>query len=125
MAEPTKPYNVDNPAHVRSRKKQAERDTMRELEAYRYVLSDPRGRMVINSIIIGAGFYESAWAGSSRTDYNCGRQSIAHGLIDLLEEQFPKELLLMEQEHLQSKIEAKVKDEANRTNGNNTEGVEE
>jgi hypothetical protein len=117
MAEQTKPYSPDNPAHVRSRKRQAEHEAELEKEAIRWVLSDARGRLVLSAIIGEAGFYQNPFRpeSSEATAYECGRLSVATGLRNTLEEKFPEALLAMETERLKAKIDAKVKDEAART----------
>lgn len=112
MAE-IKPYSPDNPAHTRSRKHQAERDALREKDAFGWVMSDPRGRLAMGAIIIGAGVYDNPYGGNS-TEFNCGRQYEGQKLVNLLEAEFPVEMLKLETERLRGKIEAKLKDEAAR-----------
>lgn len=115
MAEPIRPYNAENPAHVRSRKRQAEREAVQVRDAFGWVMSDKRGRLVMEQIIVGAGFYDNPFTGDNRTDFNCGRQHQAQKLVDFLEQEFPSEFLSMEAERLASKIQAKIRDEAART----------
>lgn len=118
MAETTKPYSPDNPAHVRSRKRRAELDEKSEIEAFRWVMSDARGRQAIHSILVAGGFYSDVFGrDNAHTNYLAGKQAGVHRLYDFIEEQFPKELLLLETERIQKKIDAQVADQAVRTPG--------
>jgi len=116
MAVPTKPYSPANEAHVKSRKRQAERDALIVRDAFAWVMSDRRGRLVIGQIIVGAGFFANPFSvNGSQTDFNCGRQAQGQKLVDFLEDEFPREFLVLESERLAAKIEAKQQDEAART----------
>lgn len=127
MAESTtKPYSPANPAHVRSRKRAVERERLAVVEAYRWVMSDPRGRLAFRDIIVDGGYYDSPFrADPQRTSYECGRQDGARSLIRFVEDNFPREFLLMENERLAAKIDAKITDEAARTEGSQNRTDEE
>lgn len=114
MAEP-QPYSPDNPAHVRSRKRQSEQDRLREEAAFRWLMADDRGRLVMAAIIDGAELGANPFAGQAlHTSYNCGRQAEAQKLVAMLKELCPQEYLQMEAERLRAALDKQKRDEANR-----------
>jgi hypothetical protein len=112
-------YNASNEGHVRSRKRQEERASLRKLAAFAFVMGDARGRLAIQSIIEDAGMYRNAFNPNvpQFTQYNCGMQALGQKVQVYLEDNFPDEALLMEQERLAEKVKGVREDEANRTNG--------
>lgn len=114
------PYSPARPEHVRSRKRQVERERKAVIDAFGWVMDDARGRLVVRDIIVGAGFYEQSFGGDPySTAYRCGRQSAAQMLVDFLEKEYPREFLLLETERLQAKIETQISDAAARVQATN------
>lgn len=125
MAE-QEPYSPDNPLHVAARKRREEREQREERDALLWVMSDRRGRLAIRKIIYASELQNSPFSSyRSQTDFNCGRQAEARKLIAVLEEHCPEQYLLLEQERLQGKIDAKIKDEAARTKSREQKKEEE
>lgn len=112
----TADYSPDNPSHVRGRKRQIERDRMREEAALRWVMQDARGRLAVAVIIAGSDLGANPFAGDPAiTAFNCGRQAEAQKLVDTLKELCPDDYLLMETERLKDRFDVKNRDEAERT----------
>lgn len=115
MADPT-PYNASNPAHVKSRRRKDDRVKKREEAALKFVLSDARGRHFVWLVLCKAGKFQDCFTGDGpRTDYNCGRRSVALQWEKIFQERFPDEYAELEAE--QKRIEASDRklDEAART----------
>lgn len=112
----TAPYSPDNPLHVKSRKRRAKLDAMREQEAFRWVMGDPRGRLVISAMLDGADIGKSPFSRDAlRMSYDCGRQAEAQKLIDKIKDLCPRDFLKMETERLLEAEEIGNKDLAGRT----------
>jgi hypothetical protein len=118
MSEQPAPYNAANPAHVKTRKQKEERDQLKNQAALAYVMRDPLGRHFVWTLIGATGLYvEDPMTGNSFTFHNLGRASVGRTLQKKIEEEMPDEFILMWQEHLKEKENARKQDEAARING--------
>jgi hypothetical protein len=53
----------------------------KELEDLRHVLSDPRGRRVINRLLEKTGVYRNPFTGNSETYFRCGEMNIGQFIV--------------------------------------------
>lgn len=108
-------YNAANPKHVKNRKRDEERISLRDLEAMKFVMTTPLGRHFVWALLGETGIFSQPFTGNSGTFFNCGRQDIGHKLQAQLEENVPREFIEMWREHLIEKEKDAIKDEAVRT----------
>jgi hypothetical protein len=111
-------YNASNPSHVKSRKQREEIEALKQISAFHWVMNDQRGRLALQYMIAGTGLLVAdPFTGNSSTFHNCGMQQVGRRWRTFLEDTFPREFLLMEEERLGDKINAAKQDAAARTNG--------
>jgi hypothetical protein len=61
--------------------KQADKKRAKQLEDLRFVLSDARGRRVINRLLEKTGVYRNPFTGNSETYFRCGEMNVGQFLI--------------------------------------------
>lgn len=111
---PPSNYNASRDRHVKGRRERERREAYFNEEAFRYVMSDVRGRNFVWWVLSETKLYNDSFTGNSTTFYNEGKRSVGLKLIADLEQHCPKEFIEMWQEHLVKDKQEEREDEANR-----------
>lgn len=70
------PYSADDEAQVKKRQTKAKRAAERELDDWRWLLGDARGRRIVWKLLEDAGLFRSSFAAESATTaFNEGQRN--------------------------------------------------
>lgn len=78
MSKDYDPLNADS---IPEAGKEQKSKRAKELEDLRFVLSDKRGRRVINRLLEKTGVYRNPFTGNSETYFRCGEMNIGQFVI--------------------------------------------